>query len=130
MLLYARQGQMLNTSFYSLSGNNWEGRRAALNFNYWTPNNPSNEFPQPVQGKQIIYASSLNYFDGSFMKIKNISLGYDFAKSLIRTDAVSAFRVYFSATNPVIWSPFKLTDPETGSALSAATYFVGINLKF
>ena len=128
--IYTRQGQMLKSSFYDLSGNNWEGRRAALNFDYWTPENPSNEYPEPLQGKQIIYSSALNYFDGSFVKIKNINLGYDFAKNLINTNAISSLRVYLSATNAITWSKFKVVDPETGSALSSATYIIGVNLKF
>lgn len=130
MLIYARQGQMLNSSYHDFGGNSWEGRYAHLNFNYWTPDNPSNYYPKPVQGKSILYAPALRYFDGSFVKLKNLSLGYDFAKKLIRTKSISSFRVYLSATNPITWSAYDIADPETGGALSSATYIVGLNVKF
>jgi TonB-linked SusC/RagA family outer membrane protein len=130
MLIYARQGQSLQSIYHNFNGNNWEGRYAHMNFNYWTPENPSNEYPKPTQGGGILYANALRYFDGSFVKVKNITLGYDFARSLIKTDAISGFRVYIAATNPVIWSEYDTVDPETGRALSSATWVAGVNLKF
>jgi hypothetical protein len=72
----------------------------------------------------------LQYFDGSFVKIKNITLGYDFARNLINSDAISGLRFYISATNPVIWSEYDTVDPETSRALSSATWVAGLNLKF
>ncbi len=130
MLIYARQGQMLNSSYHNLSANNWEGRYAHLNFNYWTPENASNEYPQPVQGGSILYSSALQYFDASFVKIKNISVGYELVENLIKSDFLSSCRVYFSTTNPVIWSDYNTVDPESGRALSSSTYTIGVNLKF
>ncbi len=130
MLIYSRQGQSLRSNYHSFSGNSWEGRYAHMNFNYWTPENPSNEYPKPTQAGGILYNSSLRYFDGSFVKIKNITLGYDFALNLIKSDAISGCRFYLSATNPVIWSEYDTVDPETRRALSSATWVAGINLKF
>lgn len=130
LLIYARQGQMVNSSYHNLSANRWEGRYANLNFNYWTPENPSNDFPKPVQGAGILYSSALRYYDGSFVKLKNISLGYDFAKDLIKTKAISSCRLYLSATNPITWSKYDTVDPESMRALSASTYILGLNVKF
>lgn len=130
MLIYTRQGQSLRSNYHSFTGNNWEGRYAHMNFNYWTPENPSNEYPKPTQGGGILYANALRYFDGSFVKIKNITLGYDFARNVIKSDAISGLRLYIAATNPVIWSEYDTVDPETRRALSSATYVAGINLKF
>lgn len=130
MLIYARRGQMVNSPFHNIDGNRWEGRYAHLNFNYWTPDNPSNEFPKPLQGSGILYEDAVRYHDGSFVKIKNVLLGYDLAHHLIRPDVVSSCRIYFSATNPVTWSGFDTVDPETMRALAASTYILGLNLKF
>ena len=130
MLIYSRQGQSLRSNYHNFSGNNWEGRYAHMNFNYWTAENPSNEYPKPTQGGGILYANAMRYFDGSFVKIKNITLGYDFALNIIKSDAISGCRLYISATNPVIWSDYDTVDPETRRALSSATYVAGINLKF
>ncbi len=130
MLVYARQGQMVNSTYHNIGGNAWEGRYAHLNFNYWTPENASNEFPKPVQGSGILYGNAVRYHDGSFVKIKNIVLGYDLARNVINSKMVSSCRLYLSATNPVTWSPFDRVDPETMRALASSTYIVGLNLKF
>ncbi|MFT7162556.1 MAG: TonB-linked SusC/RagA family outer membrane protein [Bacteroidia bacterium] len=137
MLIYSRQGQFLNSSLHNIGGNAWEGRHANLNFDYWTPDNPSNEIPIPKQGGQPLYSSAVRYHDGSFVKIKNITLGYDLARDLIKLKEISSMRVYFSAVNPVTFSKFDIVDPESSSGnvglstpLSSSTYIVGINLKF
>ena len=130
MLIYTRQGQMINSSFHNLGGNNYEGRYANLNFNYWTPENPSNEIPKPRAGGAPQYSSALRYYDASFIKIKNVTLGYDLAQNLLRLPGISSLRVYVSAVNPVIISKYDLVDPETVSPLSTSTYLAGINLKF
>lgn len=130
MLIYTRQGQMLNSSFHNLGGNNFEGRYANLNFNYWTPDNPSNEIPQPRAGGAPNFSSALRYYDGSFVKIKNVTLGYDFARDLLKLQNISSLRVYVSAINPLIFSEYDLVDPETVTPLSSSTYLVGLNLKF
>lgn len=130
MLIYTRQGQSLRSNYHNFNGNNWEGRYAHMNFNYWTPNNPSNEYPKPTQGGGILYADALRYFSGSFVKIKNITFGYEFTNSLITSEAISGLRLYIAATNPVIWSEYDTVDPETRRALSSATWVAGLNLKF
>jgi TonB-linked SusC/RagA family outer membrane protein len=137
MLIYTRQGQMLNSSLHDLGGNNWEGRRARLNFNYWTPDNPSNEIPIPRWGGTPLYASAVRYFDGSFVKIKNITLGYDLAQELFNFNNISSMQLYLSALNPIFISKYDFLDPETASGnvgvnnyWSSATYMIGLNLKF
>jgi len=129
-LVFIRQGQMLSSRYHVFGGNSWEGRYAHLNVNYWTPENPSNEYPQPVEGGSVLYASAIKYFDASFVKIKNISLGYELVNNVLKTNTIASCRVYLSATNPVTWSDYDTVDPETGRALSSATYTIGVNLKF
>ena len=58
-----------------------------LYFNYWTESNPSNDFPAlnaNRETKSYIGYGSLNYVDGSFFKIKNITLGYTFPERLLK----------------------------------------------
>ena len=137
ILVYTRQGQMVNSSLHDVAGNSWEGRYNNMNFNYWTPENPSNEIPIPRQGNQPLYASALRFRDGSFVKVKNITLGYDLTNSLIQTDKISSMEIYFSALNPFIFAEYDLVDPETANGnvgvsnpLSTKTYMVGIKARF
>lgn len=137
VLVYARQGQLLSSDFHNLGGNRWEGRFSALNLNYWSPDNPSNEVPQPRAGGQPLYQSSIRYFDGSFIKVRSVTLGYTFPKKVISSLGMSSLRIYGLATNPIIFSEFDIVDPETsngvvggGSPLTSSTYLFGLNIKF
>ncbi|SNY95406.1 TonB-dependent receptor [Flagellimonas pacifica] len=51
--------------------------------------------------------------DGSFLRLKQVELGYDLADAL-NNDSVQRFRIYLSGTNLVTWSKFKMWDPELG----------------
>ncbi len=137
VLVYTRQGQMLNSSLHDVGGNSWEGRYNNRNFNYWTPQNPSDEIPIPRQGNQPLYSAALRFRDGSFVKVKNITLGYDLTNSIIKSDKISGLEVYFSALNPFIFADYDLVDPETANGnvgvnnpLSTKTYMVGIKARF
>lgn len=137
ILLHARIGQMLRSDYHNLGGNNWQGRYNSIIHDYWTAENPSNAYPEPDAGEAPLYADAVRYFDGSFVKIKNVSLGYNFANQLINKLGFSSLRVYSTLNNALIFSPFRAVDPETsdgivggGSPLTTATYLFGLNLKF
>lgn len=136
-LVYARQGQLLRSDYHNLGGNNWQGRYNSLNFNYWTTDNPVNHIPLPDAGESPLYSSAVRYFDGSFVKIKNISLGYNFNSDLLSGLGVSSLRLYSTINNALNFSSFDWVDPETsngivgsGSPLTSATYIFGLNVKF
>jgi TonB-linked SusC/RagA family outer membrane protein len=136
-LVYARQGQMLRSDFHFLGANNWQGRTNMLKFNYWTPDNPSNEIPIPKGNTAPLYFDAVRYFDGSFVKVRNISLGYTFPNDLVSPLGLSSFRVYATANNALTFSKYKEVDPETSngivggsSPLTTATYLFGLSVKF
>lgn len=136
-LVYARQGQMLQSGFHNLGGNQWQGRYNNINFDYWTPTNPSNSIPVPYSSSAPLYADAVSYFDGSFVKIRNITLGYTLPKGLLSKVGVSSLRLYGTADNALIFSPYKLVDPESSSGIvggatpmTSAVYVFGMNLKF
>ncbi|PHN01056.1 SusC/RagA family TonB-linked outer membrane protein [Flavilitoribacter nigricans] len=137
VLVYARQGQLLSSNFHNLSGNRWEGRYSAFNLNYYSPDNPTNDVPQPRAGGQPLYQSSIRYFDGSFVKIRSITLGYSLPKGIASKMGMSSLRLYGQATNPIIFSKYDIVDPETSngvvggnSPLTSSTFLFGVNVKF
>ncbi|MEQ9440874.1 MAG: TonB-dependent receptor [Cyclobacteriaceae bacterium] len=137
VLVYARQGQLLRSDYHNLGGNNWQGRYNSLNLDYWTPNNPTNAYPLPDAGEAPLYSNAVRFFDGSFVKIKNITLGYNFENELLSRVGLSSLRLYATANNALTFSAYDVVDPETsngivgsGSPLTATTYIFGINLKF
>ncbi|WP_162418600.1 SusC/RagA family TonB-linked outer membrane protein [Cyclobacterium roseum] len=137
VLVHARMGQMLRSDYHNLGGNNWQGRYNAINMDYWTTDNPSNAIPRPNAGEAPLYSDAVRYFDGSYIKIRNIALGYNFNANWISKLGMSSARIYSTVNNAFIFSPYSTVDPETsngivggGSPLTTATYIFGLNLKF
>ncbi len=136
-LVYARQGQYIRSDFHNLGGNSWQGRYNAINFDYWTPTNAVNKIPRPNSAAAPLYSEAVRFFDGSFVKIRNITLGYTLPKAITSKARISSLRLYATADNALIFSPYKLVDPETAngivggsSPMTSATYVFGMNLKF
>jgi len=53
--------------------------------------------------------------DGSFVRLKNITLGYNFPKDWLRKIKVQNLRIYASAQNLQTWTDYSGYDPEVGS---------------
>lgn len=115
--VYARMGMKIVVPYVASEpgGANFTGynffmqsRQNQLKVDYWTPTNPTNAFPQPDASLGApLYASTLSYVDGSFIKCRAINLGYTIPTALLEKAGISSLRVYASIVNPfVIWSPF------------------------
>lgn len=63
------------------------------------------------QGDKYIHSWAVE--DASFLRLKNISLGYNFPKKIIRKFSVQRLRLYFTASNLFVWTPYSGFDPET-----------------
>jgi TonB-dependent starch-binding outer membrane protein SusC len=120
---FYRHGGILFSTIHGASGylNLLSGRRNNLDVDYWTPENTNAKYPKPggiISGDNPKYGSTLSYFDGSFLKIRTMTLGYDFNQSLMKNSDLK-LRMYFTAQNPfVMFSPFHKEsglDPETNS---------------
>lgn len=53
--------------------------------------------------------------NGSYLRLKNLEIGYTIPKSIINKIHLNNVRIYFMGTNLVTFSKFKLWDPELGS---------------
>jgi hypothetical protein len=90
---------------------------------YWTPTNTDAKYPNPAGPRSSDnpkYGSTLGYFDASYLKIRTITLGYNFDNiTWLKNNGVSRMRLYATAQNPfVFFSPYKKEsgmDPETNS---------------
>ncbi len=60
--------------------------------------------------------STYNMRDGSFLRLKNVEIGYSLPKSVLGKTFIKRVRIYASATNLLTFSNFKLWDPERGSS--------------
>lgn len=156
-----RSGGILVSTIYGGSSylNLMTGRRGNIKVDYWTPENTSAKYPAPsgvLSGDNPKYASTLGYFNGSFMKVRSFTLGYNFEQNAwVKNAGISKLRLYFQVQNPfVLFSDFTKEsglDPETNSygnenvatggynrriltvgfnTPSTRNYLVGLNLSF
>ena len=111
-VLYARFGGMVISQIHQPFASyltTMDGRRNGLKVDYWTPTNPSNWFPMPQQTISNVNDawSTLGYYDGSFIKLRSINLGYTFSKRQLRSIGAQSFRLYFTVDNvAILASPY------------------------
>ncbi len=81
------------------SVSNWE---ASVFEDHWTPENPSGTKPRITNGGHNYRVSDYYIEDGSFIRLRNVVLGYNLPLRLIQRAKLSKFRVYVSGTN--LWT--------------------------
>jgi TonB-linked SusC/RagA family outer membrane protein len=118
-------GGKLISAIHSSNGylNMLTGRRNNIDVDYWTEQNTGAKYPKPggiQSGDNPKYGSTLGYFDASYLKIRAITLGYNFDSiKAIKNLGISRLRLYATVQNPfVLFSPFNNEsglDPETNS---------------
>lgn len=108
----------------------------------WTGEGTSNRIPRVTDININWQFSDLYIQDGDYLRISNITIGYDFAK-LINLKAISQARLYFQVQNAFTFTKYDGMDPEIGYGTSdwvsgidlgyyprPRTFLVGVNLKF
>lgn len=120
-----------------------------LVFDYWTPTNPTNNYPRPNQLYEDggLYGTTLTYRDNSLISLRQISLGYRFPQVLMERLPFSSLRLYISGENIAYWTKSELSKfnmqadlagsvPDGGVSRVISTYpatrtlTLGINLQF
>lgn len=77
----------------------------------WSPTNTDTDVPKASTTRSL-RSSSRWIFDGSFVRLKNISLGYNLPKSIIHSIGLENARIYISGQNILTLSKFRGYDPE------------------
>jgi TonB-linked SusC/RagA family outer membrane protein len=119
VFVFARMGSMIASE--AAGAYQSQGLENGPRVDYWTPENPTNAYPRPnanVSRTATLYYSTLKYVDGSFLKIRDITLGYALPKSITGRASLSRVRVYATAKNYFVFSKLGSYDPERGGALS------------
>ena len=139
--VYARIGQTILSGFHQ-NNNALAGRYQQIKVDYWTPINPTNEFPRPNANQEFpLYNTALIYFDGSFVKVRNINFGYTFPASFTQKLRLQSLRLFTSIQQPFIFSSYRTkyngVDPESSNGtvdngIVPATRITtfGLNIKF
>jgi|UPI000646BF5B TonB-linked SusC/RagA family outer membrane protein len=110
--------------------------------NRWQGAGTSNSYPMTTNNQSIILPSSFYVEDGSYIRLRNVQVGYNLPKAFAKALSITKLRLYLSAQNP--WTSFKYHgfSPEITNSDRvnmgvdnniypiSAIYTVGMNLTF
>jgi TonB-dependent starch-binding outer membrane protein SusC len=118
--------------------------RQKLDVSYYIPANNvgitpnfSNEYPRPRYEGTYWRDAEIGFLkDASFVKVKNISIGYRFPEELLSKAKIKSLRIYFNVIDPFVFTKYDGYDPEWAAAsrelgrVASVTYQLGLNVKF
>ncbi len=111
----------------------------------WTDMNPTSNIPTPrsnIEHPNVQTSTDLFLEDGSFLRVRNIILGYSFDEYVLEKLGIDKLRIYLSAQNPITFTNYTGFDPEVGSNNPldggldrgnypiSATYLTGLSIPF
>ncbi|MEE9364997.1 MAG: TonB-dependent receptor [Cellulophaga sp.] len=103
-----------------------------LDIPYWTPDNPSNTYVAPAYNENAL--GHYFYQDASYVRIKDVSLSYDFSNKTVSALGVEKLRIFLSGRNLHTFTNFLGYDPESNANFAAypnaRTFMLGVNLNF
>ncbi len=121
---FFRQGQTIFSDFYA-GYNTLFARYNNLNVDYWTIDNPTNANPRPNENQERPRdGNTLAYFDGSFVKLRNVQLGYNMPDSFTSRLGLTRLRFYVSGQNLWFSSKYDTFDPEIDTNVQSGNNFL------
>ncbi|WP_461075280.1 TonB-dependent receptor [Spirosoma flavus] len=130
VFLYARVGQMINSDRSARFDSQGVGNSTA-GLDYWTPENPTNAYPRPNKNGGLKYLSTLGYVDGTFARIRNITLAYNVPATFLKSKVIRGVRLYVTGKNLFTFTKLNY-DPERGGSENfpmTKLYVFGLNVN-
>jgi len=136
--------QILNSNRFELESGNGLSNASVDMLNRWTPENPSNEFPRANRNADYLKMSDRYLEDGSYIRVKVITLSYNLPAAWMKTLRLDNARFYVTGENLLTFTKYTGFDPEVsrfgfdntrmgydyGGYPSAKTYILGVILNF
>ena len=128
--LYGRFGYTISTG-----GEGQLGMYQQREIDYWRPDNTGAEWQKPVysQAGGDAYSGLLGFKDASFIKVRNLSLGYNFDKKLLSKLGIglSNVKLYIQGKNlGMLYSSVDFMDLDTGATYYNRGFTVGVQVDF
>ncbi|MFT3737836.1 MAG: TonB-dependent receptor [Breznakibacter sp.] len=137
--VFARWGSTFTNGALTL-----DGRYQMRKIDYWVAGtNEDAKYYSPGSNGQSAdtYSSAMNYQDGTFIKLRNLNLGYNFNEKTLRNTGISSLKVYAQCMNPwMIYSKCDYLDTDllnydnntrtTGSTTTSTSFVFGVNIGF
>ncbi|OQP40027.1 SusC/RagA family protein [Niastella yeongjuensis] len=128
IFIYGRLGYT-----YNYGGETETARGVQRQINYYNENNTNAEFQKPFysEGSGDPYYVIFGYRNGSFLKIRNISLGYNLSGKALKTSAIQNLKAYVQVVNPgMIFSKIDWLDMDVVGPTYNRGITFGINATF
>jgi TonB-linked SusC/RagA family outer membrane protein len=133
---------IFNLNKYEMESMTGVSNQSASVLDRWTPANPSNDMPRASSAGSPYQVTSHQVEDGSYIRLKNVQLGYNFSPALLKRVRLSNVKVYISGQNLLTKTKYSGYDPEVsrfgqdnlsqgidyGSYPSSKIFLVGINI--
>jgi hypothetical protein len=105
--------------------------------NAWRPDHADAKYPRlsTIANGNNAWPSTWWVKNGSYLRLKNLQLGYEIPQQILRHTGIDGLRVYLAGTNLLTFSSFKYVDPEMPSVNNGyypqqKTYSFGLNITF
>ena len=129
-----------NTSYFVPFANGKDQSSARVQAaDHWSASDPNNmNVLYPRLHTNEYSNNTLNstwwYRNGSFLRLKNVELGYQFDKKLVQRWKMQNLRIYVQGSNLAVWDHVKMWDPEIGNSGARypinATWTFGLDVTF
>lgn len=129
--MFGRLGYMFSTG-----GEAMTGHANQREIDYWTPNNTGADYQKPILGQATSgsndsFSSLLGFQKASFIKVRNISLGYNFPKNMIYRAGLTHLKAYAQVINPFsLKQSIKGFDLDTGKTIFNRSFVFGLEIGF
>ena len=145
VFLQGSQGnQLLNSNRFELESGNGLTNASTKLLDRWTPENPNNLYARANRNSDYLHMSTRYLENGSYVRVKTVTLSYDLPQSLMKKLKITHVKVYVTAQNPITITKYSGFDPEVGSFgmdntrlgydygsyPSVRTYIVGGSINF
>lgn len=107
--------QILNSNRFELESGNGLSNASTKLLDRWTPENPSNLYARANRTADYLHMSTRYLEDGSYIRIKTITLAYDLPSKLMKSLSMKSVKVYITAQNLFTFTKYSGFDPEVGS---------------
>ena len=117
----------------STGGEGQLGMYQQREIDYWTPSNTGAEWQKPIYstGGGDKKAALLGFKDASFIKVRNLSLGYNLDKSVCKALGIEGAKIYVQGKNlGMLYSSVDFMDLDTGWTYYNRGFTVGLNVDF
>ncbi|HET9277508.1 MAG TPA: hypothetical protein VFN95_04965, partial [Flavitalea sp.] len=135
---------ILNANRFELEYLNGTNNQSKDMLNRWTPTNTNTDIPRATSTRPANRISTRQIEDGSYLRLRNVQLAYNFSSSFLKVLRVQSIRAYVSGQNLATWTHYSGFDPEVNrfgqdsrsqgfdySGYPAAkTVFFGLNVSF